>query len=99
MISVFLVSLTKIVLSIVSLFVSPVVSGVTSLFPDLLVYYNYIIDFFGMAFTYLTTVLRWFLFTPNMLMLLFDYFLVKWSIWVIGCTIRFGINMWHHLKL
>lgn len=78
--------------------ISPIISGVLGMFPTLQPAFYNVMQFLSSGFTYLTTILRWLLFTPAMWVMLFDYFLIKYSVWVIAAGIRLAIKMYHYLK-
>lgn len=88
----------NIVLTIVQLILSPFLNVITALFPDLTQVINSLSLFFTQAITYVSTILHWFFFEPSMWILLFDYYVIKYSIYVIILAFKFTINMYNKLK-
>lgn len=77
---------------------SPFLAVIFALFPALQQYFTYITSFLNSAFTYLSTVLQWLLFDPSMFLLLFDYFAIKYSVYITVIAIKFAINIYNKLK-
>lgn len=88
----------NIIITIVNFIFSPFILALSALFPSVAQYFTYIFSFFTSAITYVSTILRWFLFQPSMFALLFDYFFIKYSIHILITTIKFAINMYNRLK-
>lgn len=88
----------NIVLTIVQFILSPFILAVTALFPDLSTVISSILTFFSSALTYVSTVLHWLLFSPAMWTLLFDYFVIKYSIHLLISAVKFTVNMYNKLK-
>lgn len=88
----------EIIANINNIIATPIVNVVVGMFPDTAGHFENILAFFEQAFTYLTTILRWLLITQPMMLALFDYFFVKWSVWIISCGVRFAIKMYDKLK-
>lgn len=86
------------ILTIVNFVFTPFMNLIFSLFPTVGVYFQHISDFFFQAFTYISTILQWFLFTPSMFVLLFDYFLIKYTIQITIVAIKFAINLYNKFK-
>lgn len=98
LIGVILSGIFFVISSFIEMVISPIISGIIGMFPTLQPAFTNVLTFFSSAFTYLTTILRWFLFTPSMWLMLFDYFAIKYTIWVIGAGIRLSIKLYHYLK-
>lgn len=88
----------NIILTIVQAITTPFFSGLFALFPTVGQYFTNIMNFFSTALTYVTTILRWFLFEPTMLTLLFDYYVIKFTIHITIQAIKFTINLYNKLK-
>ena len=98
MLSMLIQFVIKLALSMCNILLIPFVTAITSLFPDVAIYIYHITTFFNYAFTFLTCILRWFLFTPGMFGLLFSYYFVKFSVWSVSATIRLGLKLYNTLK-
>ena len=88
----------NVVTSLVDFIMSPFLSALFSLFPSTAVYFNYIFAFLSSGLTYVSTILQWFLFTPSMFVLLFDYYVIKYSIHLITTSVKFALNIYNKLK-
>ena len=88
----------SIITTLVDLVMTPFINGIIALFPATQVYFQSVVDFFQVAFTYVTCVYRWFLFTPQMFILLFTYFFAKYGLWVAGNVARVGIRFYRWFK-
>lgn len=88
----------NVVLTIIQFILSPFLLAVTALFPDISTVVSSILMFITQALTYVTTVLRLLLFTPQMFTLLFDYFVIKYSIFGLVSAIKFTVNLYNKLK-
>ena len=83
----------KLILFLANTLMSPIISAITVLFPDVNTYFSYINTFLGYALTYVGTILDLFLVPRSALVLLLDYFLVCYSIYLIAITLKFTINI------
>lgn len=88
----------NIILTIVQAITTPFFSVLFALFPSVAVYFSYISDFLTTGLTYVTTILRWFLFSPSMLILLFDYYVIKYTVHLTIQAVKFTINLYDKLK-
>lgn len=88
----------NIILTIVEVITTPFFNTLFSLFPAVGHYFGYITTFFSTAITYVATILRWFLFSPSMLVLLFDYYVIKYTIHLTIQAVKFTINLYNKLK-
>lgn len=88
----------NIIVTIIEFLMSPFLNALFALFPSLGEYFNYINVFLSQAFSYVATIIQWLLFTPSMFGLLFDYFLIKYSVHVLVVAIKFAVNIYNKLK-
>lgn len=88
----------NVIVSIVEFIMSPFLNALFALFPSLSTYLSYVTAYLTQAFTYVRTILEWFLFTPAMFTMLFDYYVIKYSIFVLTRAIKFAINIYDKLK-
>ena len=63
----------NVIATLANTFMTPFINAILLIFPDLQESYGYIVIFLNYAFTYLTCIYRWLLFTPAMFSLLFTY--------------------------
>ena len=88
----------KLILLLANTLMSPIISAVTVLFPAVDTYFGYINVFLGYALTYVGTILDLFLVPRSSLVLLLDYFLICYSIYLIAITLKFAINIYNTLR-
>lgn len=81
-----------------NMILSPVLNGIIALFPGVSTYFNYILSFFQYATVYVVTVRELILFPRALMTILFDYFLIKYSIHIILIVVRFALNVYNKLK-
>lgn len=88
----------NIILTIVEFITTPFMTTLFALFPDVAQFFNYISSFFSMSVTYVTTILRWLLFSPAMFTMLFDYYVIKYTIFLTVQAVKFTISLYNKLK-
>lgn len=88
----------QIIVTIIQFIFSPFLNALFALFPAVGQYFNYISSFLSQAFTYVSTVIQWLCLTPSMFGLLFEYFIIKYSVHLLIVAIKFSINMYNKLK-
>ncbi|MCI8352643.1 MAG: hypothetical protein HFJ58_03405 [Clostridia bacterium] len=77
---------------------SPVVNALLALFPDLLVYFTHINTFLDYMLEYVA-LCRNLLFIPHTaIILLLDYFTIKYTIYLTALAVKFGITIYNKLK-
>lgn len=89
----------KLIISLFNTITSPIISGVTALFPALGSFFTYINTFLSYSLTYVGLFID-LLFIPRAaLTLLFDYFLTCYSIYLLVISIRFVITIYNKFKI
>lgn len=78
---------------------TPFISLVTSLFPDLTNLFTYVTSFFAYCFTYIRSILNLLLIPDFLIILVFDYFAIKYTIYVSVLAIRFAVNTYNKFKI
>lgn len=81
-----------------SILVSPLFLAITALFPDLANVGNYIASYLEYGVTYLCFARDIALVPIGALSMLFSYFLIKYSIYLITLSVRFVTNVYNFLK-
>lgn len=92
-----------IITKLFSLILQPILSVVLVLFPDLSQIVTTILNFFNnyvfFYITFLVKMLEHLVFLPHWLVVfLFDYYLIKYTIYITVQAIRFGIQVYNKLK-
>lgn len=88
----------KIITKIFSTIFTPLFSAITALFPSLGVFFGYINSFLNYALTYFITACRLALIPQEVLLLLFDYFAIKFSIYLAIQGFKFTLFVYEKLK-
>lgn len=81
-----------------NLILSPILSGIVALFPSTTSLFVYIASFFTYALYYVAFVRDLLLIPKALMTLLFDYFLIKYSIHLILIAVRFAMNIYQKFK-
>lgn len=89
----------KLVISLFNVLLSPIISAITVLFPDVSIYFGYITTFLNYCITYVSTVIDLFLIPRSAIVLLFDYFVICYSIYLLSISIKFGITVYNKFKI
>lgn len=99
MINVFINGIFKLIINLFNTITSPIILGVTSLFPALGTFFTFINTFLDYALTYVGLVLDLCFIPRSAIVFLFDYFLTCYSIYLLVITIRFVINIYNKFKI
>lgn len=78
---------------------SPVLSVITSLFPVLSTYFNHIIAFTNTSLTYVRTCLSLLCISDTMILAIFDYFVICYSIYLTMLSVRFAVKIYNKFKI
>lgn len=99
MINAILTGIFKLIISLFNAIVSPFVSAITALFPSLSTFFSHITNFLTIACTYVRSVLSLFCITDNMILTIFNYFGILYSIYITILSIKFAINIYKKFKI
>lgn len=99
MINAILTGLFNLIISLFNAIVSPFVGAITSLFPALNDFFTHISDFLTIACTYVRSVLSLFLINDNMILTIFNYFGILYSIHITILAIKFALNIYNKFKI
>lgn len=91
-------ALFKIINKMFEAIFAPVFSGIQVLFPDLAQFFLHITTFLTIAFTYVSTGLKFFLIPHECMLLLFSYFSIKYSIYLVIQSTHFIYKVYTTLK-
>lgn len=89
----------KLILSFSNLLLSPIISAITALFPAVDTIFFSINTFLTYMLTYVSTIIDILFIPRSSLVLLFDYFLITYSIYLLSLGIKFGITVYNKFKL
>lgn len=82
-----------------SALLSPIISVVTALFPSLSTFFTSITTFFSYCFTYVRSILCLLCISDTIIVGLFDYFVILYTIHITILAIKFSINIYNKLKI
>lgn len=88
----------KIITKIFGTIFTPLFSAITSLFPGLSQYFSYISQFLSIGLTYFVSACRLALIPQQVLLLLFTYFGIKFTIYVAVKGFKFTLFVYEKLK-
>ena len=89
MIKALFLGIIKFVIKLMELILTPFISVVTGLFPEVSVFFGYITSFLNKALTYVGLVLDLFLVPRGAIALLFDFWIISSSIYLAILSVKF----------
>lgn len=89
----------SLVLKLANFIVSPLVSGILALFPSLGTYLGYITSFLSYSLTYIPFALDLSMIPRQAVVLLFDYYIIKYSVHLLKQAVSFTIKIYNYFKL
>lgn len=99
MINAIITGIFNLITNLFNTLLSPVLSVITSLFPSTQNLFSSISDFFSYAFYY-TSFCRDLLLIPvAAFTLLFDYFVIKYTIRITVIAVKFALNIYNKFKI
>ena len=99
MINAILTGIFNLIISLFNALVSPFINAITSLFPALGTFFTNITNFLSLACTYVRSVLSLFCINDNMILTIFNYFGILYSIHITILAIKFAINIYNKFKI
>lgn len=78
---------------------SPVLSVIFGLFPAVGSFFQHITEFLQLALTYVRTVLNLVCINNDMIVAIFDYFIILYSIWLSMLAVRFAVKIYNKFKI
>lgn len=78
---------------------SPIFSIIFTFFPSLGQYFNYITSYLQLSLTYVRTCLSLLMINDNMIIALFDYFVILYSIHLTLLAVRFALKIYQKFKI
>lgn len=99
MINAIITGLFKLVMMIFNAITTPLFSFIFALFPDLANFFSYISQYITMSITYIGAASGLLLITNTMFISLFDYFVIKYSIYLGLKAYKLFINIYNKFKI
>lgn len=78
--------------------VLPFIAGITALFPATGTMINYITSYISQALKYITAVRQFVGIPVGIITMLFDYYAIKYSIYLLKLGINFAVNIYNKFK-
>lgn len=78
---------------------TPIFSVIFTLFPSLGSYFTHITSFLQLSLTYVRTCLSFLCINDTMILAIFDYFVILYSIHITLLAIRFALKIYEKLKI
>lgn len=99
MINAIIKGIFSLIMMMFNLIFTPLLNLISSIFPALGNLFTYLSNFIIMSLTYVRTVLSLLLINDNMIITLFDYFVVLYTIYITILVVKFAINIYNKFKL
>lgn len=99
MIKALFLGIIKFVIKLMELILTPFISVVTGLFPEVSVFFGYITSFLNKALTYVGLVLDLFLVPRGAIALLFDFWIISSSIYLAILSVKFFVNVYQKFRM
>ena len=99
MIKALFLGIINFVIKLMNLILTPFVSIVTGLFPDVTVFFNHISAFLNQALTYVGLILDLFLVPRGAIALLFNFWIISYSIYLAILSVKFFVNVYQKFKM
>lgn len=99
MIKALFLGIIKFVIKLINIILMPFVSIVTGLFPEVTVFFNHITSFLNQALTYVGLILDLFLIPRGAIALLFNFWIISYSIYLAILSVKFFVNVYQKFKM
>lgn len=99
MIKALFLGIIKLIIKLMNIILTPFVAIVTGLFPDVFVFFNHITAFLNQALTYVGLILDLFLVPRGSVALLFNFWIISYSIYLAILSVKFFVNVYQKFKM
>ena len=99
MIKALFLGIIKFIIKLMNIILTPFVSIVTGLFPEVSVFFNHITSFLNQALTYVGLILDLFLIPRGAVALLFNFWIISYSIYLAILSVKFFVNVYQKFKM
>lgn len=99
MINAIIKGIFALIMMLFNLLFTPLISVITSLFPNLGNLFTYLSNYIVIGLTYVRSILALLMINDNMIITLFDYFVIMYTIYITTLVVRFSINVYNKFKL
>lgn len=99
MIKALFLGIIKFIIKLMNIILMPFVSIVTGLFPEVTVFFNHIAAFLNQALTFVGLILDLFLVPRGAVALLFNFWMISYSIYLAILSVKFFVNVYQKFKM
>lgn len=99
MVNLIIKGLFWVVTQLFNIIFTPIFSIIFALFPQLGTFFNHITSFLQLALTYVRSVLALLLINDSMILAIFDYFVILYTIHITLLAVRFAITIYNKFKI
>lgn len=99
MIKALFLGIIKFVIKLMELILTPFISVVTGLFPEVSVFFVHITNFLNQALSYVGLVLDLFLIPRGAVALLFNFWIISSGIYLAILSVKFFVNVYQKFKM
>lgn len=99
MIKALFLGIIKFVIKLMELILTPFISVVTGLFPEVSVFFTHITNFLNQALSYVGLVLDLFLIPRGAVALLFNFWIISSAIYLAILSVKFFVNVYQKFKM
>lgn len=99
MINAIIKGIFSLIMLMFNLIFTPIISLITALFPSLGSMFSYLSNFIVMSLTYVRSILSLLLINDTMIVTLFDYFIILYTIYITVIIVKFAITIYNKFKL
>lgn len=99
MVKLFIKGIFWVVTQLFNLIFSPIISVITALFPSLGTFFGYISSFTTTSLTYVRTCLSLLCISDDMILAIFDYFVICYTIYLTMLGVRFAVKIYNKFKI
>lgn len=99
MINAIIKGIFSLIMLMFNLIFTPIISLITALFPALGSMFSYLSNFIVLSLTYVRSILSLLLINDTMIVTLFDYFIILYTIYITVIIVKFAITIYNKFKL
>lgn len=99
MIKALFLGIIKFVIKLMELILTPFISVVTGLFPEVSVFFTHITNFLNQALSYVGLVLDLFLIPRGAVALLFNFWIISSGVYFSILSVKFFVNVYQKFKM
>lgn len=99
MIKALFLGIIKFIIKLMNIILTPFISIVTGLFPEVNVFFHHITAFLNQALSFVGLILDLFLVPRDAVALLFNFWIISYSIYLAILSVKFFVNVYQKFKM